>query len=241
MIKLRSSVLWIAMAVAFLLGMGFRSVLAQQSAAAGQSTQNLPPSVLASSLGRIPWPPKADCCPLNTEEEREAYAKSNATAEAQGKPPSIGVAGMRAYFPLASALYGQYTAMLEKESKVEPRYIQLAAVMGARGTSAKGIYREWFIHTAGARQAGVSEDIIEVIRTGKDAKGLPEKDAALIRFGREMAAGTGVSLQTFQEMERLFGRRGTLQIAFQVMRYHGLALMSKAYDIQLEPGQKAPW
>src|SRR4051812_5556933 len=104
MISLRSSVLWAAMATVFVAGFGFRSVLAQKSAG-GASAQNLPPDVQPSSLARIPWPSKADCCPLNTPEEKEAFAKSNATADNPKNPPSIGVAGLREYFPLAGKAY----------------------------------------------------------------------------------------------------------------------------------------
>ena len=158
--KLRSSVLWIAMVVAFLSGLGFRSVLAQRSADTVQSAQELPPDVLPSSLGRIPWPTLADCCPLGTEEEKKAFQE----LDAGNKPPSMGVGGLRRYFPLASKLYTQYRQMLRTESKLEPRYHELAAVVGARETRAKGIYREWFIHARGAREEGISEDILEVIR-----------------------------------------------------------------------------
>jgi hypothetical protein len=56
-----------------------------------------------------------------------------------------------------------------------------------------------------------------------------------------MVRGPKVSSKTFADTERLFGRRGTLVISFQVARYAGLALGSRAYDVQLEPGQTAPY
>ena len=107
MMRLRWSVLAALMAAVFLLGFGFRSLVAQQSAGTLQSTQVLPPDVLPGSLARIPWSTKEDCCPLNSEEERQAFAKSRATAENPKKPASIGLGGMRAYFPLYARTYGE--------------------------------------------------------------------------------------------------------------------------------------
>jgi len=240
MITLRSSGLWIVLAVGLLVGFGFRSVLAQKSAGAGQSAQKLPPDVLPSSLGRIPWPTKSDCCPLNTDEERQAFARSTATAENPKNPASMGLGGMRAYLPIYAEKYVEAGQWLDKEGNLGPRYTQLAMSLGAREMGAGG-YREWFIHAKLARDAGVSEDVLEVIRGQKDTKGLSEKDAILIRFGREMVRGPKVSSKTFADAERLFGRRGTLAISFQVARYAGLALGGRAYDVQLEPGQTAPW
>ena len=56
-----------------------------------------------------------------------------------------------------------------------------------------------------------------------------------------MVRGQKVTSKTFADTERLFGRRGTLVISFQVARYAGLALGARAYDIQLQPGRTAPW
>ena len=235
--KLRSSVLWIAMVVAFLSGLGFRSVLAQTKRRHSAECAR----VAARCLAEFPRPDSlahpGRLLPVGYRGRKEGLSR----ARRRQQTPIDGCRGFATVFPLASKLYTQYRQMLRTESKLEPRYHELAAVVGARETRAKGIYREWFIHARGAREEGISEDILEVIRLQKDTRGLVEKDAALIRFGREMAQGQGISSQTFAETERLFGRIGTLGIAFQVMRYSGLALMSSAYNIQLEPGQTAPW
>ncbi len=240
MMRLRWSVLAALMAGVFLLGFGFRSLVAQQSAGTLQSTQVLPPDVLPGSLARIPWSTKEDCCPLNSEEERQAFAKSRATAENPKKPASIGLGGMRAYFPLYARTYGETHRWLDKEGNLEPRHVELAMVVASREMGAGG-YREWFIHSRAARREGVSDEILEVVRTQKETRGLDPKDAAVIEFSREMVRGPKVTSKTFADTERLFGRRGTLVISFQVARYAGLALGTRAYDIQLQPGQTAPW
>jgi hypothetical protein len=147
---------------------------------------------------------------------------------------------MRAYFPLYAAKYGETHQWLEQEGKLEPRYREIAILVGSREMGAGG-YREWFIHSRSALQAGVSEDILGVIRAQKDTLGLAEKDAVLIQFAREMVRGPKVSSKVFADTERLFGRRGTLVISLQVARYAGMALGSRAYDVHLEPGQAAPW
>lgn len=240
MMRLRWSILAALMAAVFLLGFGFRDLVAQQSAGTRQSTQTLPPDVLPGSLARIPWPTKEDCCPLNSEEERQAFAKSGATAENPKKPASMGLGGMRAYFPIYAQKYNETHQWLDEEGKLEPRYVELAMVVGSREIGAGG-YREWFIHSRAARREGVSDEVLEVVRTQKETRGLDPKDAALIQFSREMVRGPRVTSKTFADTERLFGRRGTLVISFQVARYAALALGARAYNVQLEPGQTAPW
>jgi hypothetical protein len=242
MTKQRSHALRIVTAVAALSVLGVSSACTQQDAApeqstaAEQSTQDPPEDLYPDSRARIPWPTLETCCPLGTEEERAAFAELNPASN----PPTIGSGGIRRYFPLSSQVYAQYVQMTQKESMLEERYHQLAAVVATRETHAKGIYREWFIHTEHARDAGVPEEVIEAIRLQKDTAGLPEKDAALIRFCREMSRGD-VSAETFRETERLFGRANMLGIAFQVIRYQGVALLTAAYGVQLEEGQPAPW
>ena len=238
--RLRWTVVAASLAGVFLLGFGFRGLVAQQSAGTRQSAQALPPDVLPDSLARIPWPTKDDCCPLNSEEERQAFAKSGATAENPKRPPSMGLGGMRAYFPLYARTYGETHQWLDKEGKLEPRYVELAMVVGTREIGVGGA-REWFIHSRAARREGVSDETLEVVRAQRDTRGLDPKDAALIQFGREMVRGPKVTSKTFAETERLFGRRGTLVISFQVARYAALALGARAYDVQLEPGQTPPW
>jgi len=241
MINLRSWVPWSVLVVVLMLGFGLGSVSGQQKAGGGQSAQKLPPDVLPDSLARIPWPSKNDCCPLNTEQERQAFAKQfNSTAENPKKALSMGTNGMRTYFPIYAQEYFEAHEWLDKEGKLEPRYVTLAQCVGTREVGGGG-HREWFLHAESARKAGIPEDELEVVRNQTDTKGLPQKDAVLIQFGREMMRGPKVTSKTFAEAEKLFGRKGLLVITFQIARYAANGLTNRAYDVQLEPGQANPW
>jgi hypothetical protein len=224
-----------------MLGFGLGTVLGQPKAGSGPGALKLPPDVVPSSLARIPYPSKGDCCPLNTDEEKQAFEKEfNYTAESPNKAASMGTHGMRLYFPIYGHMYFQAHQWLDKEGKLDPRYVALAQCVGTREAGSGG-QREWFIHEAEARKVGISEEELDVIRTQKDTKGLPETDAVILQFGREMMRGPKVSSKTFAEAERLLGRRGLLVVTFQIARYAANALTNRAYDVQLEPGQVNPW
>ncbi len=233
MISLRSWSAWMAMAVVILMGVGSRSAVAQTGAGAGQSARKLPADVLPESLSRLPWATRDD---MITEEEKQAFDK----AQGNQRPPSIGTGGMRAYFPLYGQKYIEAHQLLDKEAGLGQREVQLAILVAAREMVDQ---REWFIHERAALQAGASPEIIDLIRTQKATTGLPVKDEVLVRFSREMLRGpnTKVSSQTFADMERAFGRRGTVALAIQVSRYAANAILNRAYDMQLTPDQTAPF
>ena len=73
-------------------------------------------------------------------------------------------------------------------------------------------------------------------------KALAEKDAAvLIQFGRELFRQPKVSSKTFADMERLFGRRGTLALTLVMAHYADNGMLYRVYDQRLAPGEKRPF
>ena len=87
-------------------------------------------------------------------------------------------------------------------------------------------------------------------RLGQDSRGRPNSKGDLWprseRCGRHSilatnGAGPEGDLQNLRGYRAALRQRGTLVISFQVARYAGLALGARAYDVQLERGQMAPW
>ncbi len=68
--------------------------------------------------------------------------------------------------------------------------------------------QDWNNHVK-LSEKSLPRETVEVLKDRKDTKGLDEKDAAMIQFGREMFQQRNVSSKTFADMERLFGRRRT--------------------------------
>jgi 4-carboxymuconolactone decarboxylase len=99
---------------------------------------------------------------------------------------------------------------------------------------------EWSAHEVGAQRAGVSQEIIDVIKYDRPVDGLPEKEATVIEFGRALLRGDHqVSPELFARMVSLFGRQGTIEITMVMGDYTMTAMLLNAVDQHLPPGREA--
>lgn len=153
-------------------------------------------------------------------------------------PRLLGPPARASTFPIAAEMYRDAARWIRDQSGLEPRTAQLAILIATR--EANGLY-EWNAHEPEARQVGVPDQTIEIVRNKKDAKGLPEKEEVLIRFGREMAREPKVSSKTFADAERVFGRTQTLSLTILMSHYMMSSMMLRTYDQRLKPDQKLPF
>src|SRR5262249_15936986 len=99
---------------------------------------------------------------------------------------------------------------------------------------------EWTGHSASGLRAGLSQSTIDVIRDGRDLAGVPEEDAIVIRFGRELFRNKHISPETFAKVKDRFGGRGTGELMGIMGDYLFVALMLKAVDQQLSDDRALP-
>jgi hypothetical protein len=85
----------------------------------------------------------------------------------------------------ASAPYDELNVLLRKAT-VGPRVFEISTLVPAREFNQQ---YEWSAHEIGARRAGVSDEVIDTIKYDRPVTGLPEKDAAVIEFGRALLRG----------------------------------------------------
>jgi 4-carboxymuconolactone decarboxylase len=223
------------LALAFLAGFGFRGALAQQSPTAGQSAEPLPPDIRPESLSRMPWATKDE---FTSEEEKQSFDHVvHLAPQSNSLKGPIGPTGTRLHIPVVAEAYYTAFGWLREKAGLEPRYVELAILLATRES---GNEYEWLQHERGSVKF-LPREPVEVVRNGKDTKGLDEKDAVLIQFGREVFHQPIVSSKTFAEMERLFGRKGTLAATLLMGHYTLNALMLHAYNQQLSPGDKHPF
>lgn len=98
---------------------------------------------------------------------------------------------------------------------------------------------EWTAHEMGARQAGVDQAVIDVIKYDRPVTGLPEKEASVIEYGRAMLRGDHqVSSELFARMVELFGRQGTIEITMIMGDYTMTAMLLNAVDQHLPPDRE---
>jgi 4-carboxymuconolactone decarboxylase len=99
---------------------------------------------------------------------------------------------------------------------------------------------EWTGHAASALRAGLAQTTIDVIRDGRELTGVPEEDAIVIRFGRELFRNKRVSAETFAKVKGKFGPRGTVELVGIMGDYSLVALLLKAVDQQLPADRVLP-
>jgi 4-carboxymuconolactone decarboxylase len=99
---------------------------------------------------------------------------------------------------------------------------------------------EWAGHAASALRAGLAQNTIDVIRDGRDLSGVPEEDAIVIRFGRELFRNKHVNSETFAKVKDKLGPRGTVELIGIMGDYSLVALLLKAVDQQLPEDRALP-
>ena len=218
----------VMMALAALLTVAPQSVLAQQSAGMGQSTVKLPSDVHPETYSRMPRVNRED---LSTDEEKQAYdrlVKDDPDLVTAGV--SLGGTGHRNYLPLIAENYRASLGMLRDKSGLERRYFEVAVLTATREMDEA---YEWVSHARNSTKL-MPVEIIDAIKNKKDTAGLPEKDAVLIQYAREMIRGPKVSSKTFAAMDRLFGKKQTLALTLVMGYYAGNALLFRGFDQHLD-------
>ncbi len=99
-----------------------------------------------------------------------------------------------------------------------PRLSELAILVTARHFTAQF---EWYAHAPLAAKAGISDAVIEAIRTRGTPQFEKEDEAAVYAFASEYYAGHRVSTETYERVKALFGERGVADLV-GVMGYYML-------------------
>jgi 4-carboxymuconolactone decarboxylase len=138
-----------------------------------------------------------------------------------------------AYNPgAARALFDLHNAAVA--GTLSPHVRELAIMVACRETNYS---LEWNGHEAAALKAGVDARVLDVVRNGGTLAGLPEADAAVIRFGRQMYGDRKMDPATFATVVRLFGRRGAMDLAAVMNTYAVSGFYAIAVDEHMPPGR----
>ena len=123
----------------------------------------------------------------------------------------------------------------------DQRLTELAILTTARELDSQ---YEWSAHEGLARNAGLEEEIIELLRFGRplaDAGALPglgARERTIIRVARELINEPKVSAETFVEAQTLFGNKGVMDLTGLVGYYTFVNYTLKTFDLQRTPGSQ---
>ena len=99
---------------------------------------------------------------------------------------------------------------------------------------------EWTNHLPEARAAGVSDQVIDAIRSGRAPMGIPAKEGVFAAAARELLRDHALSDRTFQAIEHLVGPQQTVDLILLVGYYSMLARILLTLDVELDDGTAPP-
>ena len=116
------------------------------------------------------------------------------------------------------------------------RLTELAILVAAREINSQ---YQWTSHEPTALQVGLEPALVDVVKHRKSPEGLGEKEALIIRFGRELFGDRRINSETFARALDVFGTPGVTDLAGLMAFYEFLFLSSNAtFDIRMPPGQQ---
>jgi 4-carboxymuconolactone decarboxylase len=200
-------------------------LLASGGLVAAQSVR-LAADLDADSRARLPY--------LQRKDFDETSQKTFDVLPGRGQDGVLrGPLAFAAYNPgAAKALFDLHNAAVA--GSLTPHERELAIMVACRETNYS---LEWNGHEATARKVGVDPKVLDVVRTSGPLTGLDEKDAAVIRFGREMFRDKKMAPATFAKAVELFGRKGTMDMVAVMNTYAVSGFYAIAVDERAPAGR----
>lgn len=189
-----------------------------------------------SSTGAFPKDVYADTGNRLPAIKREDLDDAGKTLfDLRGPGDSYGPAAIRLYsLPVAEHM-GAVNNYLRYKSGLDPRLVQLAILVTARESDSE---YEWTAHEPQGLKAGLQPEIIDVVKYRKSTDGLAEKDAVIIRLGREVLGKHHVDSDTAARALNLFGKQGLVNIVSLMGDYASTAILLNAFDQHVRPTDK---
>jgi 4-carboxymuconolactone decarboxylase len=199
-------------------------LLAGSAALIAYAQSKLPADLDPQSRARLPY-----------LKSSEVDAKGKRVVDTFGKGGTVSG-------PLAFATYNPAVgqALLELHDAavtggtLDPHTRELAILVACRETNYN---LEWNAHEASGLKAGIDAKVIDVVRYNRPLGGVNEKDATVIRFGRQMFHDKKVDSAVFAKAVELWGKRGTMDMVAVMNTYAVSGYFAIAVDERSSEGK----
>ncbi|MBM3945469.1 MAG: carboxymuconolactone decarboxylase family protein [SAR202 cluster bacterium] len=152
-------------------------------------------------------------------------------ASTRGTAPNVFRALMNS--PEATEVVAAVGEYLRFKCPLDPVIREIAILATAREMNNQ---YEWSQHEPMARKAGVRDEVIEAIRSGKAPMGLPAKDGVFVQGAREIVKNGTLTDRTYQAIEHLLGTRQTVDFVVLVGYYSMLSRCIHTLGVELDEG-----
>ena len=202
-------------------------LLAASTSCIAYAQSKLPADLDPQSRARLPYLKKSD---LDAKGQ-----KIFETLPGAGKDEILrGPLAFAGYNPaVAQALHDLHDAAVPGGT-LDPHTRELAILVACRETNYN---LEWNGHEASAVKAGMDAKLIDVVRHNRPLAGLDEKDATVIRFGRQMFHDKKVDSATFAKAVEFWGKRGTVDMVSVMTTYAVSGYFAIAVDERSPEGK----
>jgi 4-carboxymuconolactone decarboxylase len=200
------------------------------------SSQKWAATLLAASMSFIAYAQSKLPADLDPQSRaRLPYLKSSEVDAKGKKVVDIFGKGGTVSGPLAFATYNPAVgqALLDLHDAavtggtLDPHTRELAILVACRATNYN---LEWNGHETSGLKAGIDAKVIDVVRFNRPLTGLNEKDAAVIRFGRQLLNDKKVDSATFAKVVELWGKRGAMDMVAAMNTYAVSGFFAIAVD-----------
>ena len=230
------SVLFLLLGGILLLGCSSAGVPDEASSGGSVQPQSISPQEPPSDID----PDSGSRLPIRKREEMKPEDQEIYDRFLGDDPRSLaglrGPRGTRLYSPQAGWHLSQANRILRFESGVDPAFRELAILLVAREMDSQF---EWTLHEKVGLETGLDPAAVEAVKYNRSTDGLQERDALLIRFGRELMGETKLSSRTFQEVLQAFGPEDLITLTQIMGGYTSTALLLRVVDQQL-PADREP-
>ena len=192
-----------------------------------------------TALPRDIYPESRSRLPLPKREALDEQGKRVYDSVLDPKRPTLagfqGPGGIWLHSPRVGEPFREMNRILRNEVPLAPRLRELAILVTARELDSQF---EWTAHEPVALKEGLDPRVLDAVKFRKAVSGAPEKEAAIIAFGRELFRDRKVRSETYAEMVRIFGQTAVVNITALMANYAFTAVMLTAFDQQLHEGRK---
>lgn len=149
----------------------------------------------------------------------------------RGSVPDIGPISIMINVPELARRGEHFRAYIRGDESSLPLNVrELAMILTAREMDCQFI---WNAHRAFARQAGLSDELVNNLRDKKNLPTLSAEEAAVVDYGRELFRTKKVSPPVYDTALALFGVRGLVELINLLGYYSFLAFNINAFDVGL--------
>ena len=192
-----------------------------------ERSTTLPADVYPESRSRLPLVKREDLDETG-QKAYDAIVDPNSRLKAQ----LIGPAGIWLNVPELSPHIREINWFLRNRFPLDPKLTELIILTTARESDAQ---IEWAAHEPAALKAGLSQNVVDIVKYRQPIQNVEPQEAAIIQFARELLGDNHLSSETYAEALKHFGQRNLVMMVLLMANYSQTAIILHAFDQQLRP------